>query len=179
VFTYVYSHYTLCLLLQILFVSTLDIKTRDVPTVSSINSLLSQYCKASHILLQIFVGGGGGQLLALPRLSHGQRPALFCSKAFSYQHLKMCFRRTKKIHKISHHISSLHIVRSSAVTRIMASIIRHLSESSERNMIVAFFDDILKSTDTFTVLFLSRAEWWFCFTYYAFIILAHWSPKFV
>jgi hypothetical protein len=26
----------------------LDIKTRDVPTVSSINSLLSQYCKALH-----------------------------------------------------------------------------------------------------------------------------------
>jgi hypothetical protein len=46
VFIYVYSHYALCLLLQILLVAILDIKTRDVPTVSSINSLLSQYCKA-------------------------------------------------------------------------------------------------------------------------------------
>jgi hypothetical protein len=41
------SRYALCLLLQILLVAALDIKTRDVPTVSSINSLLSQYSKAS------------------------------------------------------------------------------------------------------------------------------------
>jgi hypothetical protein len=46
VFTYVYSRYALRLLLQILLVAALDIKTRDVPTVSSVNSLLSQYCKA-------------------------------------------------------------------------------------------------------------------------------------
>jgi hypothetical protein len=46
VFTYVYSRYALCLLLQILLVAALDIKTRDVPTVSSINWLLSRYCKA-------------------------------------------------------------------------------------------------------------------------------------
>jgi hypothetical protein len=47
VFTYVYLRYASCLLLQILFVAALDIKTRDVPTVSSVNSLLSQYCKAT------------------------------------------------------------------------------------------------------------------------------------
>jgi hypothetical protein len=60
VFTYVYPRYGLCLLLQILFVAALDIKTREVPTVSSVNSLLSQYCKAMHFL-QIFmcVCGGG------------------------------------------------------------------------------------------------------------------------
>jgi hypothetical protein len=39
-------------------VAALDIKTRDVPTVSSINSLLSQYCKASHFFLQIFIYRG-------------------------------------------------------------------------------------------------------------------------
>jgi hypothetical protein len=58
VFTYVYSRYALCLLLQILFVAALDIKTRDVPSVGSVNSLLSQYCKASHFFLQIFIYGG-------------------------------------------------------------------------------------------------------------------------
>jgi hypothetical protein len=64
-------------LLQILLVAALDIKTRDVPTVSSINSLLSQYCKTSHFFANFYVlGGGGRQLFALPRLSHGQRPAL-------------------------------------------------------------------------------------------------------
>jgi hypothetical protein len=36
-------------------VAALDIKTRDVPTVSSINSLLSQYCKALHFFWQIFM----------------------------------------------------------------------------------------------------------------------------
>jgi hypothetical protein len=61
VFTYVYSRYALCLLLQILLVSALDIKRRDAPTVSSINALLSQYCKAPHFFfLQIFMYGGGG-----------------------------------------------------------------------------------------------------------------------
>jgi hypothetical protein len=53
VFTYVYSPYALCLLLQILFVATVEIKTRDAPTVSSINSLLSLYCKLC-IFWQIF-----------------------------------------------------------------------------------------------------------------------------
>jgi hypothetical protein len=66
-------------LLQILLVAALDIKTRDVPTVSSINSLLSQYCIASHFCFaNLYVPDlGGRQLFALPRLSHGQRPALF------------------------------------------------------------------------------------------------------
>jgi hypothetical protein len=59
VFTYVYSCYALCLLLQILFVAALDIKTRDVPTVSSVNSLLSQYCKASHFFANVYLLGGG------------------------------------------------------------------------------------------------------------------------
>jgi hypothetical protein len=54
------TRYTLCLLLQILFVAALDIKTRDVPTVSSINLLLSQYCKASLFLAHFYVFGGGG-----------------------------------------------------------------------------------------------------------------------
>jgi hypothetical protein len=38
----------------------LDIKTRDAPTVSSINSLLSQYCKASNIFCKFLCAGGGG-----------------------------------------------------------------------------------------------------------------------
>jgi hypothetical protein len=59
-FTYVHSRYALCLLLQILLVAALDINTRDIPTVSPINSLLSQYCKASHYFFQIFMSGGGG-----------------------------------------------------------------------------------------------------------------------
>jgi hypothetical protein len=47
-------------LLQILFVAALDIKTRDVPTVSSVNSLLSQYCKASQFFFvaNFYVPGG-------------------------------------------------------------------------------------------------------------------------
>jgi hypothetical protein len=53
-FTYVYSRYALCLLLQILFVAALDTKTR----ISSINLLLSQYCKASHIFANFYVLGG-------------------------------------------------------------------------------------------------------------------------
>jgi hypothetical protein len=60
VLTYVYSRYALCLLLQILLVAALDIKTRDVPTVSSINSLLSQYFKASHFFFANFYGRVGG-----------------------------------------------------------------------------------------------------------------------
>jgi hypothetical protein len=46
-------------LLQILLVAALDIKTRDVPTVSSVNSLLSQYCKASHFFFANFYVWGG------------------------------------------------------------------------------------------------------------------------
>jgi hypothetical protein len=42
-------------LLQILFVVTLDIKTRDTPTVSSVNSLLSQYCKTLHFFANFYV----------------------------------------------------------------------------------------------------------------------------
>jgi hypothetical protein len=58
---HVYLRYTLCLLLQILFVAALDINTRDVPTVSSINSLLSQYCKASQFFFtNFYVWGWGG-----------------------------------------------------------------------------------------------------------------------
>jgi hypothetical protein len=60
VFTYVYSHYALRLLLQIFLVAASDIKTRDVPTVSSINLLLSQYCKASHFFANFYVWGFGG-----------------------------------------------------------------------------------------------------------------------
>jgi hypothetical protein len=59
VFTYVYSRYALCLLLQILLVAALDIKTRDVPAISSVNSLLSQYCKASQFCANFYVPGGG------------------------------------------------------------------------------------------------------------------------
>jgi hypothetical protein len=53
-----------------------DARCTYVPTVCSINSLLSQYCKASDFFANFYVLGGGGQLFALPRLSHGQRPAL-------------------------------------------------------------------------------------------------------
>jgi hypothetical protein len=47
-------------LLQILLVAALDIKTRDVPTVSSVNSLLSQYCKALlfFVVANFYVRGG-------------------------------------------------------------------------------------------------------------------------
>jgi hypothetical protein len=58
-FKYEYSRYALCLLLQILLVAVLDIKTRDVSTVSSINSLLSQYCKASLFFANFYIWGGG------------------------------------------------------------------------------------------------------------------------
>jgi hypothetical protein len=62
---------------NIIYIAALDHKTRDVPTASSINSLLSQYCKASQFfVVSNFNVLGGGQLFALPRLSHGQRPAL-------------------------------------------------------------------------------------------------------
>jgi hypothetical protein len=56
VFTYVHSRYALCLLLLILFVDALDTKTRDISSVSSVNSLQSQYCKALHFLC---IGEGG------------------------------------------------------------------------------------------------------------------------
>jgi hypothetical protein len=49
-----YIHVILRLLLQIMLVAALDIKTRDVPTVSSINLLLSQYCKASNFFFAFF-----------------------------------------------------------------------------------------------------------------------------
>jgi hypothetical protein len=66
VFTYVYSRYALCLLLQILLVAALDIKTRDVPTVSSINSLLSRCCKASQFFVANFYVGGGATVRFAP-----------------------------------------------------------------------------------------------------------------
>jgi hypothetical protein len=52
--------FTLCFMfmLQILFVAALDIKTRDAPTVGSINSLLSQYCKVSNIFCKFLCTGG-------------------------------------------------------------------------------------------------------------------------
>jgi hypothetical protein len=58
VFTCVYLCYALCLLLQILFIATLEIKTRNAPTVSSINSLLSQYCRALNFFCKFYVQGG-------------------------------------------------------------------------------------------------------------------------
>jgi hypothetical protein len=71
---YVYSRYALCLLLQILFIAALDMKTRDVPSVRSINSLLLQYCKASLFFLQIFMylGGGGRQIFICPGCPMGK-----------------------------------------------------------------------------------------------------------
>jgi hypothetical protein len=35
-----------------------EIKMRDIPTVISINSLLSQYCKASHFFYKFLCIGG-------------------------------------------------------------------------------------------------------------------------
>jgi hypothetical protein len=61
VFTYVYSRYALCLLLQTLIVAALDIKTRDVPTVGSINSLLLHNANLHNSFFANFyvlVGGG-------------------------------------------------------------------------------------------------------------------------
>jgi hypothetical protein len=43
-----------------LLVAALDIKTRDVLTVSSINSLLSQDIKVSHFFANLCIEGGGG-----------------------------------------------------------------------------------------------------------------------
>jgi hypothetical protein len=48
--------FTLCFM----FIAALDIKTRDVPTVSSVNSLLSQYCKASLFFFFNGVGAKAG-----------------------------------------------------------------------------------------------------------------------
>jgi hypothetical protein len=83
VFTYVYSRYALCLLLQILFVAALDIKTSDVPTVSSVNSLLSQYCKASQFFFaNFYVGVGGANCSLCPGCPMGKaRP---CSDIIAY-----------------------------------------------------------------------------------------------
>jgi hypothetical protein len=95
VFTYVYSRYALCLLLQILLVAALDIKTRDVPTVSSVNSLLSQYCKASHIFANFYVWGGGAQTVRFAPVSpwaKAGRAGVFCGilqfgrKYYTIQH---------------------------------------------------------------------------------------------
>jgi hypothetical protein len=60
VFTYVYSRYALCLLLQILFVVALDIKMRDVPTVSSINSCCHNIVKLRIFFANFYVWVGGG-----------------------------------------------------------------------------------------------------------------------
>jgi hypothetical protein len=102
VFTYVYSRYALCLLLQILLVAALDIKTHDVPTVSSINSLLSQYCKASHFFCKFLCIGGGGGLFALPRLSHGPRPAL---AAAIFQKPGVHLRSLQRVDSTGHPVS--------------------------------------------------------------------------
>jgi hypothetical protein len=61
VFTYVYSRYALSLLLQILSNAVLDIKTRDVPTVSK-NKLVAVTILQSFtfFFLPIFMWGGGG-----------------------------------------------------------------------------------------------------------------------
>jgi hypothetical protein len=45
---------------KILWVAALDIKMCDAPTVSLINSLLLQYCKALHFFANFYVLGGGG-----------------------------------------------------------------------------------------------------------------------
>jgi hypothetical protein len=66
---HMYIHDILCLLLQILFVAALDIKTRNVPTVSWINSL-SQYCKASHFFANFYVWGEGGAKKAVTDRPH-------------------------------------------------------------------------------------------------------------
>jgi hypothetical protein len=56
----IYSYYALRLLLHIWLVAALDIKMRDVPSVSSINSLLSQYCKALLFFCFFFANYGVG-----------------------------------------------------------------------------------------------------------------------
>jgi hypothetical protein len=61
VFTYVYSRYALCLLLQILFVAVLDIKTRDVPML--VNKLVAVTILQSFAFFCKFLcctGGGRG-----------------------------------------------------------------------------------------------------------------------
>jgi hypothetical protein len=88
VFAYVYSGYALCLLLQILFVAALDIKTCDVPNISSINSLLSQYCNASHFFGKFLCGGGGAPTVRFApvvpwALSGGGSPLVRGSAQFS------------------------------------------------------------------------------------------------
>jgi hypothetical protein len=61
-----------------MFVAALDIETRDVPTVSSINSLLSQYCKASLCVCQFLCIGGATVRLApvVPWAKDGPVPGL-------------------------------------------------------------------------------------------------------
>jgi hypothetical protein len=59
VFTYVYSRYALCLLLQILLAAALDIKTRDERTDSAKNLSAVTYCKASHFFANFYLPGVG------------------------------------------------------------------------------------------------------------------------
>jgi hypothetical protein len=84
-FTYVYSRYALCLLLQMLFVSALDIKTRDAPTVSLIISLLSQYCKASLLFANFYVRGGANYSLC-PGCPMEKRPGPACTQRNTKSH---------------------------------------------------------------------------------------------
>jgi hypothetical protein len=92
VFTYVYSRYALCLLLQILFVAALDIKTRDVPTVSSVNSLLSQYLVLQFLQMSMYGGWGPPTFRFAPVVPWAQTglfecfcdPFLFCKILFVF-----------------------------------------------------------------------------------------------
>jgi hypothetical protein len=76
---YVYSRYALCLLLQILLVAALDIKTRDAPTVCSINTFLSQYCKASPFFFFFYRGGANCSLCPGCPMGKDRRREQACS----------------------------------------------------------------------------------------------------
>jgi hypothetical protein len=79
--------------------ATLDIKTRDVPTISSINSLLSQYCKNSHFFANFYVlgGVGGGANCSLcPGCPMGKgRPSAWTE--WSHQSLLFLFDQCERI----------------------------------------------------------------------------------
>jgi hypothetical protein len=90
---YVYSRYALCLLLQILLVAALDIKTRDVPTVSSAVTILQSFAFFCKFLC---TGGGGATVRFAPVVPWAKtgpvRGILFLLSLQLYKSIMLNFR---------------------------------------------------------------------------------------
>jgi hypothetical protein len=83
---HMYIDVMLCLLLQILFTAALCINTSDITSVSSVNSLQSQYAKLRIFWKGFMYGGGAPNVHFAPAVSL-QRPALLIAKcAVSQRH---------------------------------------------------------------------------------------------